>query len=795
MRIGWLVLAMAVAGGCKLPSLPGEDPGIPPAPDADVVIPADPGFDVSDPGPPYDPGQPPVPDGVDVPVQWDSGCSPNCWTKVCGPDGCGGTCGTCPEGTACSQDNSQCVVTAVQVPLGGACGRTDKCKPLIETSSYTYPNPAWPGCLNDQCLEGPCLSWVCSRHCVVTKDTLVNGTSEAFPDGIEDADASGSDCAGGQIDPFPGGFSCVETAPEWEDDPGGLCVPLSGFAPCESAKDCPPGETCGFLLVRGFHETRCLANPAGGLGLSGTCGWDPVTGDTVLCDSWACSGHGCTAPCVENGHCLTPGAKCDETVGQCQESGRPCGPDSECSAWTCAEGTVLDDPSGLFTACAPRDCDRDPDCLDPDFYCRHEKAEVNGAGALAKGVCSLQLAGGGELGDYCNEVPGDGIPDLVCQDQAYCQDHSCGAMCTKDQDCDAGGAMACGLLEYPGGPDPFEIQPVPFPVPVCQWIGASGAPCGVKSDCTEGTCTPFVPVESQGFPAVEPRCMSAPLGSLGLGQRCGEAAWGQECDTRHCLLEDPDDNVPGYCSILCRTMDDCPGATAVGPDVVKWTCVGLLFARLGTTWIGDDQYASWCLPVAGDSSLEPCGEGMACANPGETCRSFVRHGAPGSESQVSYLCIHAAKGYGPGELCQPDLGGTDCRSGSCAPTTLSGVGFCTRPCTTDGQCSSLGGGLALCGDRVVIPGEPPAQPVTVKECRLKETCVTCRDDRDCWDGLRCVNLSALPYLDDFRCMPVCETDDDCSDLGEGVLCSDLPAPYETAPDGITRVCAPLVCPG
>ena len=28
----------------------------------------------------------------------------NCTDKECGPDGCGGSCGTCPDGTTCSDD-------------------------------------------------------------------------------------------------------------------------------------------------------------------------------------------------------------------------------------------------------------------------------------------------------------------------------------------------------------------------------------------------------------------------------------------------------------------------------------------------------------------------------------------------------------------------------------------------------------------------------------------------------------------------------------------------------------------
>ena len=794
MRYGWMAMGILTAMGCNLPSLPGDDIGVPPLPDTDVVASADPGPESADPGTPYDPGQPPIPDNSDNAAGWDSGCAPNCWTKVCGDDGCGGTCGTCPEATVCSQDNTICVATAIQSPLGGRCGQTDKCQPTIQTGSYTYPNPSWPGCLNDQCLEGPCLSWVCSRHCAVGKDTLKNGTDENVSDGIEDVDSPLSDCTGGEKDLFPGGFACVNTAPEWEEDPGGLCHPKASFTPCDSVLDCPPAEECGFLQIRGFYESRCLADAKGAAGLTEACGYDPITGQTVPCASWACSDHGCSASCEEDSHCLTPGAQCDEAGGQCAGTGVPCVQDSDCSAWICSSDTVLEDPEGFFVACSPRECSRDLDCTDPAYYCRHEKGEVNGAGAVAVGLCAIRLEGGGPLGGYCNQDKGDGIPDQVCENDAYCVDHSCGAMCLHDADCQSAGAMGCGLLEFDGGPDPFALQPVPFPVPICQWIGDPGTGCTVQEDCETGICTPWIPLDAGDFPAVLSRCMTPPLGSMGLGQRCGSAAWGQECDVRRCLLEDPGDNVPGYCSTLCRTREDCPGETAVGSDLVKWLCEALPFSRVGSTYLADDLYVSWCLPVPAASSLAPCGAGMNCDGAMEVCRASVRAGAPVGMPGVEYLCVHSSEGKEEGTNCMPALDGKDCRSGSCAPTTLAGVGFCTRPCDSDEQCQGLGGGSASCIDRVVLPADPPSLPVTVKECRIDQSCVECRDDRDCGPSFRCVNLSPVPYQDNFRCIHRCETDDDCFGLGSGILCSDMPAPFETAVDGVARTCAPMVCP-
>jgi len=179
----------------------------------------------------------------------------------------------------------------------------------------------------------------------------------------------------------------------------------------------------------------------------------------------------------------------------------------------------------------------------------------------------------------------------------------------------------------------------------------------------------------------------------------------------------------------------------------------------------------------------------------EVCHASVRAGAPAGEPVVEYLCIRPDSGKPAGETCIPAKLGVDCQSGFCAHTTLPGVGFCARTCKSDGQCNDLGGGSAVCAERVVIPGASTEMDITVSQCRVIAECVDCLDDRDCGPGLRCVDLSSIPYLEDLRCVNACETDDDCLDLGDGLLCTDLPAPYETSPDGTARACAPVVCPG
>lgn len=59
-------------------------------------------------GPPFAcPGEPP--------------CEASCDGRECGPDGCGGACGRCADGTACLPSEGRCVDACVDVPEAGCC--------------------------------------------------------------------------------------------------------------------------------------------------------------------------------------------------------------------------------------------------------------------------------------------------------------------------------------------------------------------------------------------------------------------------------------------------------------------------------------------------------------------------------------------------------------------------------------------------------------------------------------------------------------------------------------------------
>ncbi len=61
-----------------------------------------------------------------------SPCQPTCSGKVCGPDGCGGSCGTCVAPLVCRESSGQCIEsedTCGQCPGGLVCNDGSCCNP------------------------------------------------------------------------------------------------------------------------------------------------------------------------------------------------------------------------------------------------------------------------------------------------------------------------------------------------------------------------------------------------------------------------------------------------------------------------------------------------------------------------------------------------------------------------------------------------------------------------------------------------------------------------------------------
>lgn len=204
-------------------------------------------------------------------------CQPDCGGKVCGPDGCGGECGTaeCDGGAECVSGQCQCVPTMASVCCdaeGPARCRLDSCGEPLEVLA------ACP----HGCVDGACLG--CAPACAGA--------------------VCGPDGCGGVCGACDGGQACVDGAC--------VCAPAWATACCGSAR-CEL-DSCGQIVkvieacphgCAGDTCTSCVADCAGRV-----CGPDACGGSCGSCPA--------DAVCTVGGACVTCAADC---------AGRVCGPD------------------------------------------------------------------------------------------------------------------------------------------------------------------------------------------------------------------------------------------------------------------------------------------------------------------------------------------------------------------------------------------------------------------------------------------------------------------------------------
>ena len=191
-------------------------------------------------------------------------CEPSCAEKECGPDGCGGVCGKCTEGTICK--SGMCELPPCQPKCDGkACG-ADGCGSSCGTCEGDL------SCKAGVCEEGPC---------------------EGSCDGLTCGDdGCGNDCGACQ-----GGEACE----------AGQCIAVC-TPDCEgmSCGDDGCGGTCGTCDAGELCQAdgTCMAEP-----LSDSC--------DGVCGGAAPSGCGCDDQCEANDNC------CPDVCDVCPEMCAP----------------------------------------------------------------------------------------------------------------------------------------------------------------------------------------------------------------------------------------------------------------------------------------------------------------------------------------------------------------------------------------------------------------------------------------------------------------------------------------
>jgi MYXO-CTERM domain-containing protein len=580
-------------------------------------------------------------------------CLINCGGKMCGPDGCGGSCGGCPTDTTC--DAGVC-----KGPGGGGCEAND-----------------YPGCNGCQCEA--CVCAQDSYCCTSFWDTICVGQCELDCGGC----GTGGPCGNGSCEAGEG-ENCLNCKPDCGCNGAELCYMESCCQPqCAGAQCGYDGcggscGTCGGGQVC-FDQQCCAPDCAGKVcgddSCGSSCGACSVgeacsAGECIPCDpdcsGKECGDDGCGGLC---GDCQK-GEACDGG-GQCQELPTCAVADTIVCGQTISLNTEMGDSFFDQYSCIPafdesgpemayqfvpnvddiiivdldEDGDSDLDLFLLETVCISDYCNAFGTFEMAAKVDAgktYYIVVDGYEGSF-----GTATLKLNCENDCTPQ---CGG---KDCGDDACGA-SCGECEF--GDKCHEG--------VCTEIGGFGWPCDDGSSCKSGWCIkgdtgakvctslckageclePWdcVPQDIPGIEPVSicmpdcvPECDGLECGDDGCGGKCGACPPGKVCTGIIC--ED------AQCDNECEE-----GQTGCDEELVPWNCE-----------VGED----WCLhPVP----QEPCGEDTVC------------------EDGVC-ICVPDCSD----KVCGPDGCGGKC--GDCEGESYCFYGQCVADCVPE------------CGDKVCGP--------------------------------------------------------------------------------------------
>ena len=235
------------------------------------------------------------PEGCSSDPDCNTTCVPECSGLDCGPDGCGGSCGTCDTGDYCNAGTCE--------TFDPLCN--DTCGPVGEAGGYANDGEC------DDVGEGG------AGYCELGSDCSDCGARELPPIHCElnynddcpvgqrcDCDETSGECicevgARGTAGP---GEACTDT----HDCESGLCFDEQCSARCDTGADCPSEmPSCNFLgyCAPDACEPSCDGLTCGDDGCGGSCG---SCGDGDICTDGACvSGDDEAIFCLASGHCTS----------------------------------------------------------------------------------------------------------------------------------------------------------------------------------------------------------------------------------------------------------------------------------------------------------------------------------------------------------------------------------------------------------------------------------------------------------------------------------------------------------
>ena len=532
-------------------------------------------------------------------------CSPKCDGKNCGPDGCGGACGTCKSPQTCNQGvcgKDPCAA----IPKAQCCQGDNVV--ICEKTADGVRRPRLIKCQNNG--MGPC-GWRAA-----SQDYFCKGYG-ADPTGVAPKACPATVCIPKCNSNLCGSDGC-----------GGACGPpcpagkVCGLAPSGSYKKCVPqclancagkvcgNDGCGGLCPNKCGEDKyCVASQGICKPFPNLCGDVPKSAgccdgnDLKLCGKqgittrdckWyggRCGWNGTSYDCMENGKAdpsgknpwiCKGGAKCEPDC-----TGKTCGPDG-CGG-VCGKCKA----PGSYCSMAQGKCEASCDGVPTDGCCTGTKLRrctVPGAKWAFKFDCAsagkkcgwnaqskAYVCGVSSDVEPTGTLPKACLPPCVpsCKDKA-CGGDGCGGVCgTCDagQKCEAATGVCkkipvpseCGTVNGHGGCDGDNVvycangQLIKRSCPneglkKCGWAdGIHAYACGT-SGYSSGAKHGYPKTIKGGKELCYPNCESKQCGADGCGGSCGTCAQGSTC------------NAGGVCKPDCG---DLPTAGCCSGDILR----------------------------------------------------------------------------------------------------------------------------------------------------------------------------------------------------------------------------------
>ena len=671
-------------------------------------------------------------------------CTVDCEGKVCGTDGCWGSCGECGDNEECTEGVCGCVQDSapcneVCCPVGEVCFEDACC--LADCDGKECGDDGCGGSCgecgdNEACKEGNC---GCILDSVLCNDVCCLVGQVCFDETCCSIDCDGKECGANGCGGRCGG--CGEN----EECKEGTCGCIADSMLCDDIC-CTVGQVC-------FGEACCGAD----------------------CDGKECGADGCGGSCGECGD----NEECTEgTCGCIQES-------VLCGEVCCQVGQVC------FTGgCCTADCDGkecgDDGCGGSCGACGELETCEPSLGACTTTMVSIP-AGSFWMG--CNNWEGSTVKDEDCLDVehpyhlvllapytidvaevtasqfATCVEAGGGCNPLEDSDCWA------GTTNY--GKDGLEEHPINCvgwsqAKTYCEWAG--------KQLCTEAQWEKAARGGCEFYDDCKAETRKYPWGNE--APSCARAvSWGCQCQA-------------GTCPVGTHPAGDSPyGVHDMAGNVWEFTA----------DWYAGDYYCkgpdSVCTSLCDDCVSQKPYEEPVWANPegppwvGGTYR--IEKGGGYSYTETFELRASNRSAYTPNDVTSYGAVGFRCCSSSC------GDGSCDEFAGED--CTNCQSDCACTGDDICFAGACCTPACNGKQCGgngcggecgtctgLQDECIggACICQPEC-DGKECGDDGCGGSCGECESSWLCNVDQQCFDPWAGTVWTDPESGlmWESAPSG------------